>query len=288
MTDTNLHRLILCADDYAQSPAIDAAILQLIRLGHLSATSCMTLSPHWTPAAKQLTADIRAQADIGLHLDFTHFAGAHQATFSQDFICMSHPQLIMRCLSRTLNAKQVQAHISRQLDAFEQAMDTPPDYVDGHQHVHQLPIIREALIVELVKRYGHHPKAKQPWLRIACPLKDKGLKAKVIALLGATALQKLAQQHGLAYSPTLLGVYAFDLNAEDYAAFIQAEFKLLVQSSPQATGLPPVLMCHPAVLADADDVIGHARLQEWRVLQQPKMALAMQTQGIQLVKGSQC
>ncbi|MDP3303450.1 MAG: ChbG/HpnK family deacetylase, partial [Methylotenera sp.] len=43
--------LIVCADDYAQSPAIDAGIIQLIQQNRISAASCMVLSPRWAEAA---------------------------------------------------------------------------------------------------------------------------------------------------------------------------------------------------------------------------------------------
>lgn len=64
-------KLILCADDFGQSEAIDQAIIKLIKMGRLSATSCMTLSPRWNEAAKQITPYIRKKASIGLHLDLT-------------------------------------------------------------------------------------------------------------------------------------------------------------------------------------------------------------------------
>jgi len=45
-------KLILCADDYAQSAGIDEAIIQLIEKKRLSAASCMTLSPRWKKSCK--------------------------------------------------------------------------------------------------------------------------------------------------------------------------------------------------------------------------------------------
>ena len=57
--------LIISADDYAQGPAIDHGILDLIRMGRLTATSCLSLSPRWREAATAITSEIRQQADIG-------------------------------------------------------------------------------------------------------------------------------------------------------------------------------------------------------------------------------
>ena len=46
-------KLILCADDFGQSEAIDLAIIDLIKKDRLSAASCMTLSPRWVESAKK-------------------------------------------------------------------------------------------------------------------------------------------------------------------------------------------------------------------------------------------
>ena len=83
--------LIICADDFALSPAIDEGIIQLIQQNRLSAASCMVLSPRWTEAAKLIELEIRSKADIGLHLDFTEFGNAY-----------AHPVLIARSLLRSL------------------------------------------------------------------------------------------------------------------------------------------------------------------------------------------
>ena len=89
-------RLILCADDYAQSQGIDDAIIQLIEQKKLSAASCMTLSPHWPKAAKRISPAIRKQAAIGLHLDFTHFTPV-----------VSHPKLIALSYLRQIGRAHV-------------------------------------------------------------------------------------------------------------------------------------------------------------------------------------
>src|SRR5437867_7212260 len=125
--------LIISADDYAQSAAIDAGILALIQQQRLTATSCLTLSPRWAEAAKLITGEIRSKADIGLHLDFTQY---------EQPLRNSLPKLIVRTMARSLPRKAICASIETQLNHFEDALGTAPDYIDGHQHVHQLPQIR--------------------------------------------------------------------------------------------------------------------------------------------------
>lgn len=258
-------RLILCADDYAQSQGIDDAIIQLIQEKKLSAASCMTLSPNWLKAAKRITPAIRKQAAIGLHLDFTHFGQA-----------ISHPKLIVLSYARLLNKKELTQHINHQLDLFEQALGTPPDYVDGHQHVHQLPQIRETLIEILSKRYHD----QLPWLRIARPPLNEGLKGWIIRWLGADALQRLAQKIGFDFSDCLLGVYEF---RDDKVSYKNRLISWLKDAKKHENNHAAVLMCHPSTESADQDAIYGARLVEFGVLKNEIDAL-IKTHQIELVK----
>ena len=257
-------KLILCADDFGQSEAIDQAITQLIEMNRLSATSCMTLSPRWAQAAKKLTPNIRKKAAIGLHLDFTHFGDA-----------ISHPKLVLLSLSRQLSTSKIKLSINQQLDAFETAIGSMPDYVDGHQHVHQLPQIREALLEVLVTRYGDY----LPWLRIAKPPLADGFKGLIIRGLGSSALEKKAKAQGFMCSGDLLGAYGFNGSGDEYLARFRGWLKEI--RGDKAT---PVLMCHPAVEMplNAVDVIYQARVREFEVLASNK--LAEELKGLSLVK----
>ena len=273
-------KVIICADDFAQSAAINAAILDLVARGVLTAISCMTLSPEWSQSATQLTAEIRAKADIGLHLDFTQFSQT---------IRLPHPQLVLRSLLRTLDAKAVRANIQQQLDAFEQVTGTVPDYVDGHLHVHQLPVIRDALLTELQQRYEHLPTSKRPWLRISSPPPGSGFKARIIHWLGARALQTAATQADFRVSPCLLGVYDFQGDKAAYQSHWQRWARQLHQyAGVQSHHLPPVLMCHPSqTMSRMDyDLIASARVTEWQLMQSPEFIAWLSQAAIQPVRGS--
>jgi predicted glycoside hydrolase/deacetylase ChbG (UPF0249 family) len=230
------------------------------------------LSPRWPQAAKQISKEVRDKADIGLHLDFTQFP--HDLT---------HPlgKLILKSTLRLLPFKQVKLAIARQLDAFENALGTPPDYVDGHQHVHQLPQIREALVEELLTRYGN----RLPWIRVARPPYKDGFKALVIRSLGASALEKLALDNGFVCSKTLLGVYGFNANAAQYRQHLAGWLSIAAQLPS-----PIALMCHPAVGAlrtpQTVDAILPARLVEFEVTAAPQFDGLLQDNHIQLVRGT--
>lgn len=273
MAKLHMTKLIICADDFAMHQAIDEAVLQLIRADKLTATACMVLSPRWPQAATAINTEIRSKAAIGLHLDFTQFADA-----------MPLSRLIWRCLSRQIDTQWVSDKIHRQLDLFEQALGTAPDYIDGHQHVHQLPVIREALIQAMQQRYAANKVAKMPWLRIAQPPFSWQVKSNIIGLLGASALKTLAKQAAIAYSPVLLGVYGFNCDAASYQ-------QLFNQWLQQASRYPSAaLMCHPALAIaksndsseQSQDAILAARQIEYRVLQQLDLAALCQPLAIQL------
>lgn len=266
--------LIISADDYAYSDSIDDGILALIQQRRLTAASCLVLSPRWQQAAKRLDGEIHSLADIGLHLDFTEYG---------ETLRYRLPILIGRAVSRSLSKNAIRASIHMQLDRFEDATGMAPDYIDGHQHVHQLPLIRDELLDALQQRYS----SKLPWIRIANPPWQDGFKARVIGLLGASALADGARKIRIPHSKTLLGVYAFNLDAEHYRKKLISWFDA---TRPEAGNGACVLMCHPAikpVLAQdqTNDPIHAARLHEYQVLSSADFAELVKQYDIQLSRG---
>jgi predicted glycoside hydrolase/deacetylase ChbG (UPF0249 family) len=263
--------MIISADDYAQSADIDAGILALVAQDRLTAFSCLTLSPRWPAAARLVTGEIQGKADVGLHLDFTQYAQPARHPL---------PVLIARSLCHSLPAQAIHRSISQQLDRFEDALGAAPDYIDGHQHVHQLPQIRQALLYIITRRYA----GKLPWLRISRP-PGKGLKPMILNLLGAHQLRKSARESGLRHSDSLLGVYGFDGGADDHRNRLAAWFR----AAKAHEGIC-VLMCHPALPGavspeNAHDPIYNARLREYQVLASPDFPRLLAEYGMQPARG---
>ena len=140
-------RWVACADDFAIDGGAIDGILALIAQGRLTATSCLVDAPAWPAAARQLPA-AGAPVDIGLHLNLTQaFARGAPAVWPLG-------ELIVRSATGLLPRGVVRAAIRRQLDAFEDRLGRRPDYIDGHQYVHQFAGVRDSLIDELQRRYG--------------------------------------------------------------------------------------------------------------------------------------
>ena len=185
--------------------------------------------------------------------------------------------VMARAALRLYKQKSIEDEIERQLDAFERQWQAAPDHIDGHQHVQQFAVFREALAEVLMRRYGSA--AQRPWLRVS-HVAQPGLKAQVISAMGAQGLQQWAQQNTWPTVGPLLGAYGFDGSLEDYARHMQ-DWLAHVPTDQVA-----LIMCHPAVSAQADDAIGAARKREFAYLASHDFGQHMAEAGVRLVRGS--
>lgn len=241
---------------------MNAAALELARQGRISAVSCMVGAPHWAEAAAALRGLDPAGVEIGLHLDVTeHPVDAGLRRPLNAWLLRSHVGAVDRARMRR--------EIDAQLDAFAQAMGRPPAYVDGHQHVHQLPGVREPLLQALQAR------GARPWLRSTRrPAQGAPAKAWLIEALGEHALRRLADAQGLRQNGHLLGVYDFTGDAGRYLALLRGWFAAAVDGD--------LMMCHAAPAAPADDAIGAARQWEYEVLAGAEFGELLAAEGIRV------
>jgi len=251
--------IIVCADDFAVNQSASLGIAKLLALGRLSATSAMVLSPRWATDVALLQG-VRGQVDVGLHLDWT----SDFAVAAGHGLSLGHA--MRRAVLGGFDVVQARSVIAHQLDLFEAYWQAPPDYVDGHQHVQQFAGIRQALVAVLQQRYG--AQAVPPYLRISrAPPGLVDLKSRVIAWMGANALESIADGAGIKRARGLFGIYNFEGGSERYEA--------LMAHWLARTPIGAILMCHPAQAAEPDDEIGVARAQEFAYLAGPAFAAAL-------------
>ena len=243
--------ICICVDDFGLHAGVNEAAAQLAAMDRVHAVGCLVgaagWSVGWSAVLRRLAT---AGIDIGLHLDLTEsplLAGSRQRL----------PLLIASSLVRGLDAEHVRAEIRAQLDTFEQALGHGPAFVDGHQHVHQLPIVRRELLDELVARYG----SKLPWLRSTRPVAAGGqsvFKARVIQALGSHALNGMARRLGFAQNNRLLGVYDFEGGTDRFRRLLATWVGLARDAD--------LLMCHAAAGLREGDRLAAARRAEYEVL----------------------
>ena len=230
-------RVYICADDYGISPAVSAAIRDLIDRRRINATSVMVLAPSFAAGeAAALEAAAAKRAAIGLHVTLT----APFRPLSAGFAPTRHGAFLplhamaARTLAHWLKPEDLEIEISRQFAAFQTAFGRAPDFVDGHQHIHVFPQIRTTLL-RVIK-----DAAPAAWLRQCgrSAAAHKSLadpKGFVLDALSAR-LCRLAARHGTRTNPAFAGTYSFAPGA-DFAKL----FPTFLDGLPDAG----VIMCHP-------------------------------------------
>ena len=263
--------LLLCADDFGLGPGIDRAIADLVERDRIGAFSCMTNFQRWPDAGAQVFA-LRAKATAGLHLNLTEGAPASPSLARLWPSLPALPRLIAAAHLRRLPLAALADEIRAQWQAFENIVGAPPDFIDGHQHVHHLPGVR-ALVVELAMTAGIRLRSTG---RVVGP--GAAVKRALIEHTGGRALARLARRKGVPCNAVLVGAYRF---AGDY----RAHMRRWLASVPAQGAL---LFCHPGqALARGEsdsvhDSIASARKQEFAYLRGDEFMLDLAAAGVTL------
>ncbi len=273
---------ILCADDYAMTPGVSRGILDLVEQGRLSAAGCMTNRPHWSEWGPRLLAH-RGEAGIGVHLNLTLGAplGAMPRVAPSGTL-PALPDVARAALSGAAAFAEIRAEVGRQIDRFAEIAGGPPDFVDGHQHVHVLPGVRRALLGVLsergLARSGLWLRDPRDTLGAIGARKVAAGKAAAVAAL-ATGFGAAARHAGFLTNRGFAGFSPFD-PSRDYAA----EFATYLEKP----GPAHLVMCHPGEIDDElpelDPVVG-TRPQELAFLKSDAFPALLAARGLQLVTG---
>lgn len=254
--------IILCADDFALTDGVSRGIGELARAGRLSAASVLVNGRHWPAHAAQLQA-LRDRIAVGLHFNLT----LGRPLGDMPWLC---PQgafppvgaVVRSSLARHIDSQEIESEFARQLDAFEAGLGAPPDFIDGHQHVHALPVVRTAVLGVLKRRYGGRPMlVRDPADTAAAILgRSAAVKKSLVLATLARGFGDAVKAAGFIANTSFSGVSAFD-ERKSYRTELDRFFLL-----PTACHL---VMCHPGFVDDElptlDPVVGR-RLDELSVL----------------------
>lgn len=228
-------KIWLIADDYGLSAGVSASIRELIVQGRLSGTGCMTLFPEWPQEAKHLHA-LPTQAAIGLHLTLTdQMAATGASALAEGGRLPSLGRLARLTTLSTAAARAAMAELDEQYTRFTDVMGRAPDFIDGHQHVHFLPVARRWL----VQRFADRPPTGRPFVRGSPSIRfaPSRVAAKV------TVVQTLAlgydasvARHGFTVHGPLAGFYKWD-DPEEFSTMLSSCLRNLPEGA--------LVMCHP-------------------------------------------
>jgi predicted glycoside hydrolase/deacetylase ChbG (UPF0249 family) len=265
-------RIWLVADDYGISPAVNAAIRDLAARGRLSGTSVMVPAPSFDRAQALLLAAAPRVA-IGLHTTLTAPFRPLTPGFAptRDGAFLPLAALMGRALLGRLDRERIAAEIAAQFSAFAAAFGRPPDFVDGHQHVQLLPVVRDALLA--VTRQA----APSAWVRQCgsvrrSPSDPKGLLLDWLS----RRFRARAEALGIRTNPAFAGTYTFDRTAQ-----IATLFPRFLDGLPDGG----VVMCHPGEVDDELrrlDPLTDLRAREHAYFASDEFAALLRAQGVAL------
>jgi hypothetical protein len=198
------------------------------------------------------------RADIGLH--FTLTADRPLKTVALEAHLRPPP------LARIVAA------LEHQVETFTRVIGQAPDYIDGHQHVHMLPVIRDA-VVQVAKRIGAYVRSTYDPIGLAICRRPGVLESIYLA----RASRKLAALAGAAGVPTNRGFRGVRTFRE------KASFRTLFRRMIKDVQDGALVMCHPGhvdpLLAERDPV-QEAREEELRYLAGPEFLRDLEEEGV--------
>ena len=262
--------LAVCADDFGLAPGISRGIAELARRARLNAISCLTNGPHWRSDAG-LLQDLPASVDAGLHFNLTEGAPASAELAAVWPRLPSLERLIVMAHLHRLPRAAIAAELAAQWQRFADTAGRAPAFVDGHQHVHHLPVVRD-IVLNALARHAPAPAVRNTG-RVAGP--GFALKRWLIAGTGGRRLQRMLREQGIAHNPALTGVY--DFVPGGYRHRMQQWLAAL----PAGGAL---LFCHPGApdQSEVADPIAAARLDEARYLGSDAFSADLRSAGVRL------
>jgi predicted glycoside hydrolase/deacetylase ChbG (UPF0249 family) len=272
-------RIWLCADDYGIARGVDSAIRDLIARGRINATSVMVAAAAFDRTEADALAALNSgtsRAAIGLHVTLTAPFRPLSAGYRppQGGAFPSLGETLRAAFSRRLDPQALAAEVKAQINAFVEAFGRPPDFIDGHQHVHLFPQIRDAVLTVAKDEAPH------AWLRQCGPpslLRALAADRKALFLgFLSRAFRRRARRLGVRTNPAFAGTYNFRTDANFAALFPTFLAQLPVDS---------VVMCHPGIVDDElkrIDPLTHAREREYALFASESFPQMLAAHGVAL------
>jgi chitin disaccharide deacetylase len=272
-------RIWLVADDYGISPAVNAAIRDLLAQGRISATSVMVVAPAFDPSEARALAAVAHEGKLpalGLHLTLT----APFKPLTRDYgpldagKFLSLGRTAAAALLRRIGSATVAHEVKAQIAAFVAAFGRPPDFVDGHQHVHLLPHVADGFLAAVKEA------APNAWVR-QCERADDAPRLRDVKSMLLDGFSKRFRRRaaalGVLTNPVFAGAYAF----RDDARF--ADLFPTFLSGMREGG---VVMCHPGVVdatLRAVDPLTTLREKEYEYFKGDAFPAALRAHGVALL-----
>ena len=286
------------ADDLGLSEATNNAILQLARIGKLDGASLLVQGPavsEGVMAWKALQAE-QPDLELCLHLCLTEGPCAAPASAIPDLVnqdghlklsfgaWLSLSLLPVRHPRRQRISRQLHQEVQAQMARYRQLCgDDGPLHLDGHQHVHLVPIVHDCLLrVSGDQQITWMRNTKEPlptglslhWWWNA--IRQAGLLKWLVLELLSLRAQRKQQRLGIASNGGFAGVL---FTGQMAGPPLRAAHQTLSALPARANRTQPLLLAHPGAplsrnLTDAGFAVSQPfaasawRQREWQALQE--------------------
>ena len=243
----NKDLVCICADDFGLSDSINEGILDLVKKRKIQAVSCIV---NKKPSLKYFS-ELKKHSkyiDIGLHLNLTETKSGANLSFKT-------LKSFFLSLSLLVSKKEIEEEIINQIKEFTKYFNCKPNYIDGHHHIHQFPIISNIIMKSIrktklfVRCSGDHF-----WSII---FRRQSIFKSLFINIFAISFKKKLKLNNLNHNLSFSGIYNF----KDHKGY-----SLIFKNFLKYRTKKHIIMCHPAK-NDVDtynDSILNSRLEEYK------------------------
>lgn len=253
-------RLIVNADDFGDTPGVNAAVVRAYREGILRFASLMTLRPAAAEAARLALEN--TGLGVGLHLE----------------LCAEAPEKAgLRYFFSPAARAGLEGEIRSQIEALL-ALGLKPTHIDGHINVHVHPVVFP-VVCRLAREYGI-PRVRLPsgeWDALkGFPGAETASTAALAGVFGVMGAWVEGASAGLA-RPRTWGLLRSGLMTEDYVLWL---LKRLPEGDTEMYFHPT---SDPALRANGAPTPSHQSVTELETLLSPRVRRALKDERIELV-----
>ena len=205
------NQVSICADDFGITSNVNLAILKLMEKKSLTEVSCISITKSFELDAIKLK-QYKNHINIGLHLTLTDFEPlSNNNNIIKNGKMFAVKELLIKCFFNKISEKFFLEEIDLQIERFKKILGFYPHFIDGHQHVHQFPIISSCLI-KILKEKKIHDKV---WVRnsndkiLSILIRKVSIFKCIILSIFGNYLKKKLERENIKTNDSFSGIYDF-------------------------------------------------------------------------------
>lgn len=189
-----MKRLIINADDLGADEARNRGIFEAIEAGRVTSVSVLVNGDGFEDAMERWRGLDRKEVSFGIHVNLSEgrpISRDIQVLTGQDGFFLGK-QAARDLLNQQANGeleREIQREIKAQIEAL-QAFNTPITHLDGHQHIHVLPVVLPIALAEASEHKIHWirtPDEPHPSIRSLMMQPDMQSEITMFSSLGMAA-----------------------------------------------------------------------------------------------------